>query len=461
MTASPSTALSVVGAPPVLSRVVVAPDIVPSDIVPLPDDIGQHILVNPTGAERAFTDVEYQRVIGTHAEIIRDIWDPNACPVGLLPFLAWAMGVNFWNDAWSEQTKRLWIALQWLYKSLRGTEAGVRMAVDFAGRDVSPFGYHVRQITTRPQQVFSGPSLTKEQREEWLSTLPQIRVYYYRSNGPDPLDKAFLGPTYGSSHGGPFFLDSFMLPSVAKTHLERRATYNVNGVDTDTTVTDFGNFYQLHIKGDAGDKVFVGDEIGGKFFIPSDAWKRLITVAPTPLPPRRVAIGPSVEPIQALPEFVQIAGDGTDGVYTGSNFQHNSGSFMNDHNYFIPSTAKFRVFDRFAINDGSDFPVAMPNKQFMGIGRYGWPAFTVQTDVSMAGKRTPYAAGDDFYVPKDRFWIPHDPKPIEYVCSAIESWRALRDRSWLKTGPTNIFVAGEAFIAGVDSFIVGKPNEVF
>jgi phage tail P2-like protein len=37
---------------------------------------------------------------------IRDIWDPDTCPLELLPWLAWAFSVDAWKDYWSESTKR-------------------------------------------------------------------------------------------------------------------------------------------------------------------------------------------------------------------------------------------------------------------------------------------------------------------------------------------------------------------
>ena len=134
-----------------------------------------------SGLEGAIADTDALRLIGTDAELVKETWDPYLCPTPLLPYLAWAMGVNFWNDRWAEETKRAWIAAQWEFKALRGTDAGVDMVVDFAGRDISPFGYSVNSITTAPQKLFSGPSLSVAAREAWPADLPQVRVYYYTS----------------------------------------------------------------------------------------------------------------------------------------------------------------------------------------------------------------------------------------------------------------------------------------
>ena len=37
---------------------------------------------------------------------LRKLWNPDECPVALLPYLAWALSVDRWDKNWSEQTKR-------------------------------------------------------------------------------------------------------------------------------------------------------------------------------------------------------------------------------------------------------------------------------------------------------------------------------------------------------------------
>ena len=121
-------------------------------------NLGSRLLYRTsTGLEKALADVDGDRITDTAAELIQAIWDPWACPLRLLPYLAWAVGVEYWNDDWSETTKRAWVAYQLEFKSTRGTRRALEMAVDYAGRDVSRWGYEVIKVTTRPQKVFSGP----------------------------------------------------------------------------------------------------------------------------------------------------------------------------------------------------------------------------------------------------------------------------------------------------------------
>ena len=371
-----------------------------------------------TGLEQAMAQVEADRLIGTQAEWVSLTWDPYSCPSELLPYLAWEMGVNFWNNEWSETTKRAWIAAQWQFKALRGTADGIIMAVDFAGRDVSPFGYSVRKIITRPQQLFTGPSPTTAQRETWLSSLPQVRVYYYQNSGTAPALKFFVGysflgvstktqmsrtlletsspiigaprlydpeepfyavwepsapnigsPAYTRMSGrerltlpaAPWRGMAYCIPSTAKNDLGRKATWNVGGVDTDIPVQDFGNYFQLRFFGNAGAGLFI-DEFWAptkKFLIPSTAWKRLVTIEPNTDEPYRIAIGPTMQAINAQPELVAEPGNRGFGTFCGSNYYHGAGTIplpVSDDvepqqlvmpaappivpNFLIPSTSK-------------------------------------------------------------------------------------------------------------------------
>ncbi|MBN4667203.1 phage tail protein I [Pandoraea nosoerga] len=70
---------------------------------------------------------------------IRDLWNIRTCPVPLLPYLAWAVSVDRWDDAWPEATKREVIRKSfWLHKR-KGTITSLRRAVE-------PLGYLIEVI---------------------------------------------------------------------------------------------------------------------------------------------------------------------------------------------------------------------------------------------------------------------------------------------------------------------------
>lgn len=433
-------------------------------------DVGSQLMVDPSGLEAAIADTDATRLMKINAELIKAIWDPFSCPAALLPYLAWAMGVTFWNDQWSDQTKRQWIAQQWQFKAIRGTKAAVEMAVDFAGRDVTPFGYKVTRVIRQPQKFFPSASLTKAEREIWLETLPQVRVFFFRDTPPSPLHKFFCGgrtQLETRQHSTLFCANANVcIPSTAKDHLARKAVWTVNGVDTDITVTDFGNFYQLHIPTNVNHRLvpnfnfFGHSSADGAFIVPSDAWKRLVTIEPTLTTPWRVPVGPSLKAVNAQPDIVAQL---TDGIHfrfiAGSNYQHGTGTVLGINSFVRPSTAKYRLFERYAVYDPDQVPLLRPNPTFLGRSRLGWPNFTAQVDVSMSSKQSPFVFGTmRTMVPQSRFLIPHDPRPIAYVCDAINQARRMADKILLNTKASPVFAAGDLFIAGVDHYTVGQPN---
>lgn len=71
---------------------------------------------------------------------VATLWDPHACPVAFLPWLAWAVGVEEWDENWEEATKRDVIAATPRIRRHRGTVWAVREALraaGYAGADIS------------------------------------------------------------------------------------------------------------------------------------------------------------------------------------------------------------------------------------------------------------------------------------------------------------------------------------
>ncbi|OKP03931.1 phage tail protein I [Xenorhabdus eapokensis] len=70
---------------------------------------------------------------------VRDLWNPDRCPVQLLPYLAWAWSVDRWDMDWPEHTKRESINAAMFVHKHKGTIGAIR-------RVVEPFGYLIRVI---------------------------------------------------------------------------------------------------------------------------------------------------------------------------------------------------------------------------------------------------------------------------------------------------------------------------
>ncbi len=85
---------------------------------------------NVTALEKALVSVMTPPL----AVPIRQLWDPQTCPVRFLPYLAQSLSVDRWDPAWSEQEKREAIDAAFYVHQHKGTIAAIR-------RVVEPFGF--------------------------------------------------------------------------------------------------------------------------------------------------------------------------------------------------------------------------------------------------------------------------------------------------------------------------------
>lgn len=60
---------------------------------------------------------------------LRELWNPDTCPRPLLPWLAWALGVEDWDATWPEATQRAIIKASIPLRRIRGTRRAVEDAV--------------------------------------------------------------------------------------------------------------------------------------------------------------------------------------------------------------------------------------------------------------------------------------------------------------------------------------------
>jgi phage tail P2-like protein len=95
---------------------------------PLPSLLPQ----NRTGQEHAIEQTQAARIAGMDVPVDR-LWNPSTCPAALLPWLAWALSVDEWDDAWPEETKRRVIADSVTVHRVKGTVGAVRRALAAAG----------------------------------------------------------------------------------------------------------------------------------------------------------------------------------------------------------------------------------------------------------------------------------------------------------------------------------------
>jgi phage tail P2-like protein len=64
---------------------------------------------------------------------MRSLWDTDTCPLGLLPYLAWALSVDEWDEAWSEAQKRTTVKESLLIHRRKGTLWSVKRVLALQG----------------------------------------------------------------------------------------------------------------------------------------------------------------------------------------------------------------------------------------------------------------------------------------------------------------------------------------
>nr|WP_246274525.1 phage tail protein I [Hyphomicrobium sulfonivorans] len=365
----------------------------------------------------------------------REVWNPWTCPPDFLKALAHAFSVDLWVDDWTEMRKRRIIANAVEMHRQKGTLAGVLSYLSYVDATLL-------QVTVPPVRVFSGANLTREQRETWLGSLPQLRTWRMK----EPGHKGF--GLYSSGFAAPsFFERGFPIPSTALLRHRRRARWVVDGIETETRVSEFGSWFRLHLNGHEQQRVISGRIRRQMFFMPSTARERLVTIQPSPRLAWRSPVGPTLEPVASEPERVVEAGTRRHGVFSDTV----------GRGFFRPSTAGYRIYWRFPVHDGRRVH-RRPTVQFMGVGRYGFPAHTAHLEILTKSKQSRWRAGEGIHLPGTRFWMPHNPAPMQNVRRALVAAKRASDEILIRYPERNAFVAGKPFIAGINDLVVGRPN---
>ena len=86
---------------------------------------------NATPLERAMAGA--MALLGTIPNPVPAVWSPERCPLHLLPWLAWALGVEEWKPDWPEAVKRAACAEAFAIHRIKGTQAAVERVLDLIG----------------------------------------------------------------------------------------------------------------------------------------------------------------------------------------------------------------------------------------------------------------------------------------------------------------------------------------
>lgn len=385
---------------------------------------------NATDVERALSQITV-RVDGIPVPI-EITKRPAETPGNFVPFLAWEHSVDVWSESWDELKKRAVTAKSLPLHMKKGTVYALREYIALAGGEV-------KRVITPPQKFFLGEELDPAARERWLRGLPQVRVWVHRGADVTEALPMFAGGV------NRFPRVAFLRDSTAITRFERRAKWVVNGVEADVKVTQLGSFYRLHLPAKRQARFLPGGRYARLFLRGSDAFRRLVTIAPRGSSPWRGAVGPSLTAVQAEPERI------AEGGFTRLTLT--LGRTLGRAIHLKDSTAHLRIYDRYAVHDGSKY-IKRPGSSFIGTGRMlGFPAHTVSLTVAIPGMRpsSAFALGR----PRGRRFLYESAAVVrvERVRRAAQSASRGTDHVLLSLRARRRFLAGHAFIAGSDRLI--------
>lgn len=81
--------------------------------------------------------------MGHTPEILQRLWDAERCPAELLPWLAWALSVDEWDEAWTESQQRAQILGSIAMHRKKGTPWAVKQALTRSGVEMARLIEHI------------------------------------------------------------------------------------------------------------------------------------------------------------------------------------------------------------------------------------------------------------------------------------------------------------------------------
>lgn len=93
------------------------------------------------------------------------LWNPDTCPAPMLPWLAHAMSVDFWNPDWPEERKRLVIRESVQVHRKKGTVGSIRRAL--AAQGLTNFRIYEKYGTPYDGSAVYDGSIIHEGVDHW------------------------------------------------------------------------------------------------------------------------------------------------------------------------------------------------------------------------------------------------------------------------------------------------------
>lgn len=432
------------------------------------EDAGEQVLYRQAaGLEKSLATVDAYRLTQTYAELIRDQWDPYRISSANLPYLAWAMGVNLWEDTWSEDFKRWWVANQWTMKYERGSAKGLNDFVDTV--NASP-GMHAKivNLVVPPACFYPGKALTDTERAAYVARFPQLRLYPYAPRPQLPY-LGYLGGFSLTRSGQKIFVKNgrFLGPlrkyyptnyNAGGDYLRSATLYEPRtGVEIQLTVRTVVAAPQPGQKEITYDEISLSSIAGNLFYPGKNNKKYLLSKHPIaqklkhavvlgrlPYTPSRLVriprdgtldrtqfqalfttVGTGLDPINVRPEHVYQQ-------HPTRQLEWYCGMPLR-RTYLTKSNAWMFLYERWYLFDPTRLPDDRKASTYMGRARFGIHKYTAEADIQAWFTWPKFYARANGYYGKGRFFPPKNTKLIDQIRRAVTASMAVRDTVQIDT----------------------------
>ena len=91
---------------------------------------------NTTPMENNLADTA-ARISNVDTTAMATVWNVDTCPAAFLPWLAWALAVDYWNSNWTESIKRAYLKQHLDSRRTRGTAGSLKASLASLNIDTS------------------------------------------------------------------------------------------------------------------------------------------------------------------------------------------------------------------------------------------------------------------------------------------------------------------------------------
>lgn len=354
---------------------------------------------------------------------LRDLWRWDTCPEDLLPWLAWAMSVDLWSDAWPIERQREIIRDSFKLHRLKGTLGGIKRYVELVDSRVT-------RAIVPPQSPFWAPH-DQASIDRWEETLPEVRIYPRREPGTG--DGFYFDADYTDDDGE--VPGAFYEANRAPEDGGDRIVFYRDGVETEidwiqSVHPAYGSHTQLGLPGSAGPGHFLlGEDYFDEAHYTSAADFETDVVALPPLPPEDIRAG-WYRVTRVTPDFVDDGGSaGLGHHYLGDGILDDGPDNALDGDYYAGNEAPWQVYRRWFLFSPASEPGDPDGWSYYDDFRYGMPPHTAELWVDIPET----APRDHAYDSIDDFFGEHDLSRLWKTAEAIDLSKSLRDQVLIET----------------------------